>query len=136
MPKAQKKEGKTKKQKNVEQYLFIISHDPVGAFSWAVLVTHQVLARPGRREQVCSPVRQFLLHWLPGLPPNMAHRESQTYSLAEASTWRWELQSFFFRAVPMAYGGSQARNRIRAVAAGLRHNRSTTQSELRLLPTP
>ena len=30
--------------------------------------------------------------------------------------------SFFFRATPEAYGGSQARDRIRAVATGLRHS--------------
>ena len=35
----------------------------------------------------------------------------------------------FFRATPMAYGGSQARVQIRAVAAGLRHRRSNTGSK-------
>ena len=42
--------------------------------------------------------------------------------------------SFFFfglfRAMPMAYGGSQARGRIRATAAGLHHSHSHTRSEL------
>ena len=45
--------------------------------------------------------------------------------------------SFFFvfsRAVPVAYGGSQARGLIGAVAAGLCH--SHVRSELRLWPTP
>ena len=37
-----------------------------------------------------------------------------------------------FRATPAAYGGSHARGRIRAVAAGLRHNHSNSGSE----PTP
>jgi len=37
-----------------------------------------------------------------------------------------------FRATPMAYGGSQARGPIGAVAAGLRHSHSNTRSELRL----
>ena len=37
-------------------------------------------------------------------------------------------------AAPAAYGGSQARDRIGAVAAGLRQ--SNTGSELRLRPTP
>ena len=40
---------------------------------------------------------------------------------------------FFFRASPMAYGGSQARGPIRAVAAGLHSN---TGSELHQRPTP
>ena len=53
-----------------------------------------------------------------------------------------EFISFFFclfaisRAAPAAYGGSQARGRIGAVAAGLRHSHSNAVSELRLQPTP
>ena len=39
-----------------------------------------------------------------------------------------------FRATPAAYGGSQARDLIRAVAAGLRH--SHARSKPRLQPTP
>ena len=35
----------------------------------------------------------------------------------------------FFRAVPVAYGGSQARGQIRAVAAGLHHSHSNVRSE-------
>ena len=38
-------------------------------------------------------------------------------------------------AAPVAYGGSQARGRIRAVAAGLRLSHSNTGSEPRLRPT-
>ena len=41
----------------------------------------------------------------------------------------------FSRAAPVAYGGSQARGRIRAVAAGLHHSHSNTISELCLRPT-
>ena len=48
--------------------------------------------------------------------------------------------SFFFwvifRAVPTAYGGSQARGQIGDVAAGLHHSHSPTRSELHLQPTP
>ena len=46
---------------------------------------------------------------------------------------------FFFvfsRAVPAAYGGSQARGLIRAVAAGLHHSHGNARSELYLGPTP
>ena len=39
-------------------------------------------------------------------------------------------------ATPAAYGGSQARGRIRPVAAGLHHSHSNTGSELHLWPTP
>ena len=35
---------------------------------------------------------------------------------------------FFFRAAPMAFGGSQARGQIRAVAAGLYHSHSNSGS--------
>ena len=41
-----------------------------------------------------------------------------------------------FRATPMAYGGSQARGPVRAVAAGLHHSHSNSGSKLRLWPTP
>ena len=42
---------------------------------------------------------------------------------------------FLFRAAPTAYGGSQARGRIRAAAAGLPHSHSHVGSELPLQPT-
>ena len=44
--------------------------------------------------------------------------------------------SFFLRAAPMTYGGSQARGQIRAVAASLHHSRSNARSEPPLQPTP
>ena len=40
------------------------------------------------------------------------------------------------RAAPAAYGGSQARGRIGAAAAGLHHSHSNAASEPRLRPTP
>ena len=42
----------------------------------------------------------------------------------------------FFRATPVAYGGSQARGQIGAVDAGLCHSHSNAVYELRLPPTP
>ena len=39
------------------------------------------------------------------------------------------------RTAPVAYGGSQARGPIRAVAAGLHHSHSNSRSEPRLWPT-
>ena len=42
----------------------------------------------------------------------------------------------FSRATPTAYGGSQARGLIRAVATGLHHSHSNTGSELCLPPAP
>ena len=45
---------------------------------------------------------------------------------------------FFLRAAPAAYGGTQDRGQIRAMAAGLRlyYNRNNTRSEPCLQPTP
>ena len=43
---------------------------------------------------------------------------------------------FLFRAVLVAYGGSQARGLIRAVAAGLCQSHSSARSEPCLRPTP
>ena len=47
-----------------------------------------------------------------------------------------KLDFFFFAfwAIPEAYGGSQARDQIRATAAG--HSHSHDRSELHLRPTP
>ena len=45
----------------------------------------------------------------------------------------WFLSS---RAAPGAYGGSQARGQILAIAAGLHHSHSNAESEPRLQPTP
>ena len=41
-----------------------------------------------------------------------------------------------FRAIPTAYGGSQARGLIGAVATGLHHSHSNVGSEPSLQPTP
>ena len=41
-----------------------------------------------------------------------------------------------FRAVPVAYWGSQARSQIGAIAAGLHHSHSNARSKSRLQPTP
>ena len=43
---------------------------------------------------------------------------------------------FLFRAAPVAYGVSQARGQIGAVAAGLYHSHSNVRSKLRLRPIP
>ena len=43
---------------------------------------------------------------------------------------------FLFRTPPTAYGRSQARGRIGAVADSLRHGHSNTRSEPHLRPTP
>ena len=42
----------------------------------------------------------------------------------------------FSRAASTAYGGSQARGLVRAVATGLHHSHSNVRSETRLRPTP
>ena len=55
-----------------------------------------------------------------------------------SSGLKGSLFSFFFfsifRATPMAYGSSQARIRIRAIAASLHHSHSNAESKPRLQP--
>ena len=46
------------------------------------------------------------------------------------------LSLFFLKAAPAACGGSQARDQMGAVAAGLHHSHSTRGSEPPLQPTP
>ena len=43
---------------------------------------------------------------------------------------------FFFRAIPVAYGGSHARGQIRAAAAGLHHSHSNAGSKPHSQPAP
>ena len=64
--------------------------------------------------------------------PKRFRREKKSLSLSLS------LSLFFllFTAAPMAYGGSQARGRIGAVATSLCHSHSNTGSKLHLLPTP
>ena len=42
--------------------------------------------------------------------------------------------SVCFRATPMAYGGSQARDQLGAIAAGLHHNNARLEPHLRTTP--
>ena len=64
------------------------------------------------------------------------------YSLILKTQTHCNLIFFFFglfafsRAAPAAYGGSQARGRMRAVATGLCHSHSNAGSEARLQCTP
>ena len=83
------------------------------------------------------------------------HMESLSSVLAFLSVqvFRWQIVSVFvclnffsfflsffffclFRVAPMAYGGSQARGLIGAVAIGLHQSHSNTGSKLGLWPTP
>ena len=43
---------------------------------------------------------------------------------------------FLFKATPAVYGSSQARDQIRAGAAGLHHSHSKAKSKPHLRPTP
>ena len=45
-------------------------------------------------------------------------------------------ERFFSKATSVAYGSSQAKGQIRAVAASLHHSYSNSGSELHLQPTP
>ena len=72
-------------------------------------------ARPGIESASSWILIRFCFHW------------------ATAGSPKWGLLflsffSFLFRASPMAYGSSQARGQIRAIAASLHHNCSTSGS--------
>ena len=73
--------------------------------------------------------------------PNIALHPRMLWDLCSES-WCWIgllwADSFFsfFRAAPMAYGGSRARGLIGAVAAGLGHSHSNTRSKPLLWPAP
>ena len=68
----------------------------------------------------------------PGLEPAPQQRQRQ---ILTADHWG-AFFFFFFRAAPTEYGGSQARGRIRATAAGWLHSPGNTGSEPPLRPTP
>ena len=50
--------------------------------------------------------------------------------------WLIDFLFSLFKDAPMAYGGSQAKGLIGAVAAGLHHSHSNARSEPNLWPTP
>ena len=65
-----------------------------------------------------------------------------TVSLVNLHQHSYIFSFFFFClfaiswAAPKAYGGSQAKGPIRAIATGLRHRHSNTRFEPHLQPTP
>ena len=65
-----------------------------------------------------------------------SHLWSLHFTLALLFIYFYYYYFFFSRAAPAAYGGSQARGGIEAVAAGLHHSHSHIRSEWRLRPTP
>ena len=72
---------------------------------------------------------------VPGTGPAQPGHVPSTSGLAGLGVFLF-VCFYLFRAAPTAYGGSQARGQIRAVAAGLQHSRSNLGSEPRLRPTP
>ena len=72
----------------------------------------------------------------------LCHKTSSQLSLPEFQLPQFSRGTLFvfifchFRAAPVAYGGSQARGRIGAFAAGLCHSHSNIRSKPHLGPTP
>ena len=70
------------------------------------------------------------------------HWECQPHGTNSSEFLKEKLFLFFVfcfglsRAAPAAYGGSQARGQIGAVAASIHHSHSNARSEPRLRPTP
>ena len=61
---------------------------------------------------------------------------SCTWYTLQSSLFKISVLVLRFQATPMAYGGSQARGRMGATAAGLHQSHSNTGSEPCLQPTP
>ena len=74
---------------------------------------------------------QPVANWIPFA---VFHQDSKVHGWQSTSftiLQKWELDVCLFglfRAIPTAYGGSQARDQIRAIAAGLYHSHSNTRS--------
>ena len=86
----------------------------------------------GELESVIFDVSSFL----PLFRPHSRHMEVPRRGGELEMHLLLSLFFFSFRAIPTAYGGSQARGRIGAVATGLHHSHSNAASEPHLQPTP
>ena len=135
-------------------------HDSFGgAASKGVLLStwHVDLVLGGGRKQDCRGPRRLLGKI--GRPPAHQNVSEMVPSEGHSQQWPWGpkrcqgwplgegywLQHncglyfaffFFFRAAPTVYRSSQARGRIRAVAASLHHSHSNARSKPHLQPTP
>ena len=83
---------------------------------------------------------RFLTHWT-----RLSKARDQTHVLMDASQLHFRCTTIgtpiyfifcLFRAVPVAYGGSQAKGQIGAVDVGLYHSHSNGRFEPHLWPTP
>ena len=90
---------------------------------------------PGR-QLAEAPKQDMMLLVTSGQDSQQAPDDFLLGTLVLPPTRFFSMFSSSFQASPAAHGGSQARGRIRAVAAGLRHSHSHSQSELCLQPTP
>ena len=84
-------------------------------------------------------LNEWMERWMTGSDFTIFFSSSEKQMLIS----RKEFSFFFFfglfaisQAAPMAYGGSQARDRMGAVAIGLHQGHSNVGSEPRLQPTP
>ena len=97
-----------------------------------------VMPSKGHLSEACSvPTCYFSLS--PLSPDHCVAPVHRTAPGTGLGTRRIHFFLFFFclfRATPAVNGGSQARDLIGAVAAGLHHSHSNTRSEPRLQPTP
>ena len=102
-------------------------------------------ARPDGRHCVCLQIHPLVV-WRghrglerkagyshPGHPPAGTSQNPVFFAPSPSSS---SSPFCLFRAAPVAHGGSQAKGRIGAAAAGLHHSHSNMGSEMSLRPTP
>ena len=86
-----------------------------------------ILSKKKKRKEKENQLYIYILILFQILFPYRSLQDIEYCSLCYMAGPCWLSIFFFFglfRAVPVAYGGSQARSRIRAVAAGLHHSHS------------
>ena len=76
------------------------------------------------------------VHWVTKQNEFLTREQSEKKYIYSNAKFKDKFFCLFFRAAPMAYGGSQARGQIGDIAAGLCHSHSKVRSEPCLQPIP
>ena len=110
--------------------LFCFSQFKLG-LAWPTLVCCDFCQCPLTCCRKCRQYTKFMFL----LISSVANPKARTYSFIYLFMYVCMYVFLLFRATPAAYGSSQAKGQIRALAADLRHSHSNVGSELHLQPT-